>query len=69
MAQASTLPSLSQNGAFRETVDKLVHCKHPKDCSHHVGLHLFVMMMGVHAVKSRQNETFHLHNQMNISSS
>jgi hypothetical protein len=35
------------------------------DCRH-VDLHSIWMMMGFHAVKSRQNETFHCHNQINI---
>jgi hypothetical protein len=35
-------------------------------CCRHVNLHAFVTMMGFHAVKLWQNETFHCHNQMNI---
>jgi hypothetical protein len=35
-------------------------------CGRCVDFHLIGTMMGFHAVKSRQNETFHCHNHMNI---
>jgi hypothetical protein len=40
-------------------VPPMVHCRHDD-------LHLVRTMMGVHAAKLRQNETFHCHNHMNI---